>query len=204
MSIKIEPLAHIADIRSGYFIKTGIAYLEPGDIRIIQMKDLTNNDLINADALSTWAGPEEKSITGHYLRSKDIVFVSRGIIKRAVLCEPEYFTAKEVPAKMIAAKPLMVIQVDRTHQKIMPEFLTWYLNQPIAQDFFLKKSTGVNQQTITLRVLASLEVPIPPLEVQDGIVKTDRTMARAQRLHRHVALEQNNFFMRYIWNQNVD
>jgi hypothetical protein len=49
--------------------------------------------------------------------------------------------------------------------------------------------------------LASLKVALPDLDVQEKIVQADRSISRALRIHQQLALEQNRFFLRYVWNQ---
>jgi hypothetical protein len=204
MSSTITRLNDTADLRTGYLIPVGVGYLPPGDIRIIQMRDISADEPIDVAGLASWDGSHRRGgdIDNHLLWEKDILFISRGRYKRAVVYESSIFSpGDEMPAQCIAGKPLVVIRIPRPHEKVFPEYLAWYINQPYAQEYFTRKSTGVNQEIVTLRVLASLKVALPDLDVQEKIVQADRSISRALRIHQQLALEQNRFFMRYVWNQ---
>jgi restriction endonuclease S subunit len=54
---------------------------------------------------------------------------------------------------------------------VTPQFLCWYLNQPATGQKLLSMLSGTNMPMLGKHALASLPVTVPPLDMQERIVR---------------------------------
>ena len=69
-----------------------------------------------------------------------------------------------------------------TNKNILPEYLSIYLNSEIDQNGIKKILTGSTIKTILRRTLEKLEVPVPPLTVQEQIVAISSNWNKREKL----------------------
>ena len=71
----------------------------------------------------------------------------------------------------------------RTYQEeVIPAYLAWYLNSEPAQYFFQRYKMGSNILSLQKRDLERLEVPIPPVGIQERIGRVYSLMLREKVL----------------------
>jgi len=83
-----------------------------------------------------------------------------------------------VPENTVASSNFYILRIRR--KDVTPEYLGWYLNQPAAQEFLRTRSRGTNIALLTKADIADLEVPVPPLAVQERVVRV-ANLRRAER-----------------------
>jgi len=54
---------------------------------------------------------------------------------------------------------------------VLPEYIAWYLNRPTTRNLLESMAQGTSLPTINIRDLGDLEIPIPPLDVQQKIAQ---------------------------------
>ena len=66
--------------------------------------------------------------------------------------------------------------------KVLPEYLNWYISQRDAQIFLTSRAKGTVQKMISKQAIEDLEVALPTLEKQKNIVELATLIAREQTL----------------------
>ena len=152
-------LKYIAFIQTGIFAKT----IKDGQIVYLQAKHFDENgmliSLLHPDLLA-------ESISGkHLLQYGDVLFAAKGTKNFAARYE-----SKNLPA--VASTSFFVIRLkENTINKILPEFLAWYINQPASQKFLKGNAMGTSIVSISKSVLEELEISIPDLQTQKTILE---------------------------------
>jgi restriction endonuclease S subunit len=104
----------------------------------------------------------------------DLVFRSRGSLTTAAVL-------LEDPGKAVIAAPLLRIRVTKP-DKVLPEYLNWYISQRDAQVFLTSRGKGTAQKMISKKAVEDLEVAIPSLEKQKNIIDLSTLIAYEQTL----------------------
>ncbi len=174
-------LKNIAIVQSGHPFPSRIKSDETGNVAILQMKDLPNEmRLISAEPARMHAD----AIKEHYiLKTDDIIFRSRGQTNTAIIVKADLGLA-------VVAAPLFSLRV--TSEKILPDYLCWWLNQPTAQNHFERHAKGTSARMISREALAALEVPQLPIEKQMQIVELALLGEREQELLSRLASAEKN------------
>lgn len=156
----------------GYTFRSRLESSEDGEIAVIQMKDLRDDNIISNDTLTKL---DMATMREHlFVQPGDLVFRSRGQVNTAAI-------VPENPVKTIVSAPLLRIRITKT-DLIIPAYLKWYINQKDAQNFLNSRTEGTLLKMISKQVLEDLEIIIPTLEKQRRIVELAALFAREQFL----------------------
>lgn len=162
----------IAEIQMGYSFRFGL-YPDPeGNIYIIQMKDLTDNNIVDCSQLLKI--DLENVNRKHFIKKNDLIFRSRGQINSSALVK------KDLPS-MILAAPLFRIRI--TDRGILPEYLNWYLSNPESVQWFSCRREGTYGGMISKKTLEQIEIEIPPLSQQKTILEMAVLMEREEKIY---------------------
>jgi restriction endonuclease S subunit len=158
---KICKISEVAKIRSGYQFRAKIDIVLDGDIQVIQMKDINTeyNRLDNSNILKTNVEVKEETLL---INNGDILFQARGYNNNAVVVE-------NISEKTIAPSYFFIIRANTS--RVLSEYISWYINQKKAQDYLKQNSRGSSIPLISKDVLESLEIIIPPLDIQNKIIQ---------------------------------
>lgn len=169
MKMKIKKLA---TVQMGYSFRSRLEASGAGGVAVIQMRDLCDDNIVDCDGL---VKIDMDDMKGHHLAQRgDLVFRSRGhVTTAAVLLED--------PGKAVVAAPLLRIRVSKP-DKVLPEYLNWYISQRDAQVFLTSRAKGTVQKMISKQAIEDLEVVLPSLEKQKNIVELASLSAREQSL----------------------
>ncbi len=169
MKMKIKKLA---TVQMGYSFRARLEASPGGEVAVIQMKDLLDDDTVGCDNL---VRINMKTVKDHHLvQKKDLVFRSRGSLTTAAILLKE-------PGRAVVAAPLLRIRVTRP-DRILPEYLNWYISQRDAQIFLTSRAKGTVQKMISKQAIEELELVLPSLEKQKTIVELATLMAREKTL----------------------
>ena len=159
-------LKHIASIQTGIFAKT----VSKGEIVYLQAKHFTENGQLHS---SLHPDLKADNITEkHLLRHGDVLFAAKGTKNFAAWYEslPTGPAGKNQPS--VASTSFFVIRLQENFSnKILPEFLVWLINHPIAQKFLKGKAIGTSIVSISKSVLEELEISVPDVQTQKAILK---------------------------------
>ncbi len=180
MRVKIKKLA---TVQMGYSFRSRLEASEGGGVSVIQMKDLLDDNTVSCDGL---VKINMEAVKEHHLAQKgDLVFRSRGhVTTAAVLLED--------PDKAVVAAPLLRIRVTKP-DKVLPEYLNWYISQRDAQVFLTSRAKGTVQKMISKQAIEDLEVSLPPLEQQKNIVELASLSAREQIILNTLAKKRKQY-----------
>ncbi len=169
MKMKIKKLA---TVQMGYSFRSRLEASPGGEVAVIQMKDLLNDNTVGCDNL---VRINMKTVKDHHLVQKgDLVFRSRGSLTTAAILLKE-------PGRAVVAAPLLRIRVTRP-DRILPEYLNWYISQRDAQIFLTSRAKGTVQKMISKQAIEELEVVLPSLEKQKTIVELATLIEREKTL----------------------
>ncbi|NCC51216.1 MAG: restriction endonuclease subunit S [Spartobacteria bacterium] len=180
MKMKIKKLA---TVQMGYSFRTRLEVSDDGGVAVIQMKDLLDTNTVCCDEL---VRINMDAVKEHHLAQRgDLVFRSRGLVTTAAVL-------LENPGKAVVAAPLLRIRVTKP-DKILPEYLNWYISQRDAQIFLTSRAKGTVQKMISKQAIEELEVALPSLEKQTTIVELAALSAREQTLLHRLADKQEQY-----------
>lgn len=163
-------LKDIATIRSGYLFRERIIPDASGQYRVVQVGDIAPDAGFSDSSLVYISLPDVKR--SQILEKGDVLFISRGPRKHAIaITRPIENT--------IATSQFFVLRPD---ERVMPEFLAWYVNQRPAQRYIEEHSTGTSASLINLEAMKGLPVETPALEIQAGITKIHQLSLREKEL----------------------
>lgn len=101
----------------------------------------------------------------HLLKENDIIFSAKGTKNIAAVYE-----SKNQPA--VASTSFFTIRINRDWEdKILSEYLAWFLNHPSTQKYLKGKAKGTSIVSIEKSALQELQVPIPSLQIQKAVLE---------------------------------
>jgi restriction endonuclease S subunit len=175
-------LKDIATIRSGHLFRKGIEPNPAGKYQVIQVGDVTHDArLPEAKLDGSFARinlPDSRA--AQVLEPGDVLFISRGQRKHAVaITRPLENT--------IVTSQFFVIRPD---ERVLPEFLAWYINQRPAQRYIEEHSIGTSVSLINLDAIKALPVETPSPEIQARIVKIHQLSLREKALMEEIRIKR--------------
>lgn len=180
-------LKNITNIQTGVFAKP----IKEGEIVYLQAKHFNENgqliSLLHPDLLA-------ENISGkHLLQPGDILFAAKGTKNFAA-----WYESKNLPA--VASTSFFVIRLkENIINKILPEFLTWYINQPVSQKFLKGNAMGTSIASISKAVLEELDISIPDLQTQKTILKITHLRNSEKKLQQKIEMLREKQIQHCLW-----
>jgi len=184
-------LRDIAEVSLGYQHREKVSHVEHGSHRLIQGKDIVRTETLSSsiDQPAGWQIVSDnldrvtpKGDAGRYsLRPGDVLFVSRGTTNIAVPLNEQ--TVRPFPDRwddLIPAYTFYILRPDLN--RVLPEFLAWFINQPPAQAYLTQQSRGTLVKLMPKSLFEELEVPIPPLATQRQVMEIENLRAHEEGL----------------------
>src|SRR5262245_63993891 len=163
-------LEDIATIRSGYLFRERIKPDASGQYRVVQVGAITPEARFSDGTLVRVSLADVKR--SQILESGDVLFISRGPRKQAI--------AITAPVEnSIATSQFFGLRPD---EKVLPEYLAWYINQRPAQRYIEEHSTGTSASLINLAAIRRLPIETPPIETQARVTKIHQLSLREKEL----------------------
>ena len=150
-------LSKLADVRSGVTFRTKVSHVKDGDTSVIQMRDVSYENLTISEDVSRIDGRIFKEDS--YLKVNDLLFVAKGSKNYSVLYAGQF-------EKAVAISFFFVI---RPKEHIDASYLNWYLNSSLAQREFHKGSEGTQIRSISKSSLQDLPVILPSYQDQKKV-----------------------------------
>lgn len=166
-------IKHIGIIQTGIFSKPN----GKGDVVYLQSKHFDENGLLKATLHPDLKA--DNKISRHILKSGDVLFAAKGTKNFAAV-----FENQNPPS--VASTSFFVIRL--TDNNILPNYLCWFLNHPKTQKFLKEHATGTSIPSISKVVMEELEIPIPAIETQNGIVKISQLRNKEKTLKGQIDL----------------
>lgn len=169
----------LQNIMSGYSFRTKVQNEIDGSLKVIQLKDLEDNYQRLGEHLTTIA---VDSVPAKYLLQKgDVLFISKGANNFALVFNEDY--------EAVAVSAFFVLRPNQ--DKVISEYLAWFINQRPAQRFFEENSAGTYIPNINKSTLLSLEVTLPSLEKQKQIAQIAELAKKEQAIYNQLKENRN-------------
>ena len=169
----MQILNQIASIELGFQLRSQVIQSPESKELLIQMKDVSKTNGVNWKTCVPTQLPGKKM--PQWLCDGDVIVVARGFNFFAAHIQdiPQGFQAVAAPAFFVLSK---------INAQILPEYLTWWLNQVPTQRYFEKSAEGAISKSLKRNALENTPVIIPPLEQQKHIVSLARLFREEYRL----------------------
>lgn len=165
------PLHKLATIRSGYQFRGRVEPHPDGNVAVIQIKDLIDDQILHPDRLTRVK--LDKSIESYEVQAGDVLFLSRGHRLAATVIEQPLHST-------IAPGYFFVIRPDPT--RVLPGYLAWYINQSRTQNRLRPSHAGSHMPIVPMSAFRKIDIDVPPLATQQAIVALTELARREQRL----------------------
>jgi len=153
-------LKDIAEIRSGVYLNS-----PPGnEVAYMQMKDLLMDSPEKIASFVEYNPKMEKNL----LQKGNLLFAGKG---STYLC-----TLFNLNIRAVASTTLYVIRVQ--NDKVLPEYLYWYLNRPNIVSRIRASQVGSSTPLILKSTLEELEIPIPNKATQRKVMEISKLQER--------------------------
>jgi restriction endonuclease S subunit len=132
-----------------------------GSYRFVRIGDISQegtfrtNDFVRIE-------PNEPVNKELWLRPGDVLFPNRGTRTTALAFPFDH-------PKTIVGPQFFIVRADE--QRVLPEYVAWFLRSPEAATYFESRRKGTYVQIIQRSDLADLEIPLPPRATQQQIVQ---------------------------------
>lgn len=163
-------LGQIADVRTGYTIRTELDRKSQGDRVLIQMSDF---EAIRRGCIEKSKKTTINARPDWLLEEEDLLLKARGSDFIPVIVSNSFQGA-------VYTHPLLRIRIDR--RQAYPEFIVWFLSQPSIQVQLNRMTAGTSLQMLKLDQLKDLELNLPALEHQYRICEVVRLVNQEQNL----------------------
>jgi restriction endonuclease S subunit len=182
-------LKDIATVYAGEPIRNKISPDADGDVKIVQMKDISSDGELIWDEVVRmhFTNREKRQGKTKYLQNGDVIFKARGKHNYAA-------NVQQCSEDTILSPHLFLIRPHDTN-KIHSGFLAWQMNQFAAQQYFRTEAEGSRTIGIRKPVLENLELKLPHIKKQEQIMaayllwleqkKLLQTMASNHEAYKH-------------------
>lgn len=158
MEVKLK---EVCEVQLGYAFRTRIEPAFEGNISVIQMKDLTSQNLVDSSDLVRIHFDDMKD--HHFVRKGDLAFRSRGLDTTSALIMDEI-------TECVIAAPLYLLRV-KEPERLNPSYLNWFISQSKAQTWLRKRTEGSNQKMVSRQALEEMVVDLPIMEKQMKVIE---------------------------------
>lgn len=179
MPTPLHTLSQLAEIRSGHTFRGALEHDSEGDVRVLQIKDVRQQSVIDPQTLTAIRWTARTSPT--WLKDDDIAVIARGDINSAALYKGGL--------PVVATSQLFIVSCKRPD--VLPEYLCWMIN--LAQSQRSLERSGSSIQAITKAGLGAMTIPLPLpatqqklIELQDLWNEEDRLIAQLQANRTHM------------------
>ena len=181
----MQKVKEIADIYVGTTFRSKVVPTNRGNTRVIQVKDLGENNSNRIDAKDAVHIEGVDDLRERQeLEVGDILFRSRGLTTTARLL------SKKAGATIVAS-PIFIIRIKS--ELAIPRYLVWWINQPSSQAYFRSHSNGSLVRMVSKKTLADLEVALPPIENQEKIADFYDLAIKEQRLLTEIRIKRRHY-----------
>lgn len=169
-------LSEITNISAGHPFRGKIQEKSGGNIRVVQMKNISSGSGISWDTVIETELAGKKA--PNWLKEGDVLFAARGSRNYAAIVD-------QLKGKVVSAPHFYIIRMKE--QSLLPEFLVWQLNQKPMQNYFDRAAEGSCTKSVRRSILEKALITVPPIEKQKQILKLHKTLLQEKRLYAELA-----------------
>ncbi len=171
-----KKLEEIAEISTGYTFRKSIQDVSEGDIQVLQAKNiLPDGEITDIDELtkidsSTMRDP-------FLLKYNDIILVAKGFgigsFRSAVF--------KEEVKNILPSSSVIILRVKDI--LALPKYLADYFNSEAGQKSLIQITSGGSViQSLSVKDLKNLKIPIPPIKKQKLLIKLNENQKKIKEI----------------------
>ena len=165
-------VSDIAEIQIGYQFREKLNMASDGTHQVIQVIDIDEWNDHRLCATSLFRVTPKRHTEKYVVKNGDVIFLSKGRRNSATVIAD---VPRSAPPT-IAAGYFFILRFDA--DVVLPEYLAWYINARTAQAYLNRVSGGSAMPFVSKADFEQLEVDVPPLNVQETIVKLHRAAFR--------------------------
>jgi len=176
----MHQIKSIAYIRMGVTLRGRDATrpVPSGSVHLVRISDISQDGKLKNDEFIR-IEPNEPIKEDLFLRPGDVLFPNRGTRTTALAYR------LELPHTLAGAQ-FFVLRPDIG--RVLPEYLAWFLRTEEAARYFEGRRKGTYIQIIQRSDLAEMEMPVPPLKVQQKIVEAASLAVEERILSNRLAI----------------
>lgn len=164
-------IKQITNIQTGVFAKPK----GQGEIVYLQVKHFNEEGFLKTKLIQDL---DLKDISRkHLLQNGDVLFASKGVKNFATVYEKH-----NEPA--VASTSFFVLRL--TTEKLLPDYLAWYLNSITVQSALKSQAIGTAIPSISKQVLENLEIAIPSIETQKAVMQITKLRNTEKSLKKEI------------------
>ena len=180
-------LKELVNIQTGYYLKPSLK----GEICYIQTKCFDSLGNLNFSELN-------KTKISLNLKSEKLLLNSNDILLSAKGRQFSYLYDQKI-GKAIASSSFYIIKLSAT-ERILPEFLSWYLNTNYSQNYFKKMQMGTSITSISKTIIMELPVIVPDMNIQYKIVELNKLLGKEKEITIKVSDLKYNLYQEKMFN----
>lgn len=170
-------VSQIGQVINGYTFREAIQTDKKGDVFVLQAKDIIQGqDIVNSKDLTPISFKGTR--TASFLQKDDILIVSRGANTGSF--RATIFSGND--ENVIASSSVLILRIKK--KEVLSEYIATYLNSPEGQNKILQTVTGSYIQAISRRKFEELEIPIPPLQIQQSLNGLNRNIKQQELIYK--------------------
>lgn len=175
-----KKLKTLANVLMGYTFRGAIQANSEGEVRVIQAKNVLENNRIDQENLVRIYQQDFR--TNSYVKKGDVLLTSRGVFRASAI----HFSEKDI----LASSSVYILRPKIS--KILPDYLAIYLNSELGQKEIYRNLSGVAISIILRRNLEDLPILVPSLEKQQRIIDIFLNWhKRDELMHKKIKLQKN-------------
>jgi hypothetical protein len=174
---RVLALHECADVLPGFSIAGRLQHDPKGTHQVVITRHLADGVPYSYDTRHELRIAPRRDTAPYEVRRGDVLFMSRGTQNRA-------WVVAEVPDPTIAPVSFYIL---RPGDRLDGGYLAWYLNQAPAQGAIGQLRTGAGTPLVQRDAFQSLNVLLPPLDVQREIATLGVLLARERDLRERLA-----------------
>ena len=182
-------LKDIAEIRSGYLFKSGLDNEPGGNLQVVQLKDVSDHGCLSTEGLTKINFINMKS--QYLLEEGDVLFKAKSNKHLAAV-------AVNIESPMVATAHYFIIKIK--YKALSPHYLAWFINRKPGQKYFSLHSEGTHIPVVKKKLLGELAVAIPPLELQEKIVKIFDLLLKEKELSEKLIKRRKQYIENILLN----
>ncbi|PGC12748.1 hypothetical protein COM08_27885 [Bacillus wiedmannii] len=164
-------LSEICHIRTGYQ-----GTRDPGETyQLINLTNLDVNGLIDFNNIKTFS---TEKMDGKYLLKKGEI-----LFKKSQSSQYAAGIFSEGPDNLVPSIHFFILSInEKSKDIVIPEYIAWYLGEDVVRKYFQSIAAGMVTATIKKSDLATLEIKIPPIDVQRKLIKIQRLALEERKI----------------------
>jgi restriction endonuclease S subunit len=162
-------IKEICHLRSGTSFPKKPEHSHQGDYWVMDSNCVVSSGAINSNNMLHVSSSDLSKPTTP-LQNNDILIRAKGMHYQAILFQMERDKSAVYPTSYF-----LILSVNQP-QEVLPNFLTWLLNQPVNQKVISSFAGGATVKHLTKKRLAQLDIEVPDLAKQHKILELDRLL----------------------------